>query len=294
MVHGLSEFQGAEKQIAETKGHYRAKNEFGGENSVDIGTVGDIHGCYHGAYGDEEARSESEESDFGTIDNLKIQGKQATATSSDMPLIVSGRKAARSLRLFRGDGNRDIESLIEMPTPEGDNKPQEVAHEAISNGGSGNKNADFSGTKIRLSPDPTTTTVTSKLPENDASKIVGLEPVSSATYFPHTPADQKYIKYTIVDADGTSTKTRHLTADLEFDHSTDGDITKIQKYAGHKDEIDNLAQNLDSAKIKSEYQDNNKSVKFGTNQFISPNVKEQDKTLNTSEKDKIDEDEVEG
>ena len=294
MVHGLSEFQGAEKQIAETKGHYRAKNEFGGENSVDIGTVGDIHGCYHGAYSDEEARSESEESDFGTIDNSKIQGKQATATSSDMPLLVSGRKAARSLRLFRGDGNRDIESLIEMPTPEGDNKPQEVAHEAISNGGSGNKNADFSGTKIRLSPDPTTTTVTSKLPENDASKIVGLEPVSSATYFPHTPADQKYIKYTIVDADGTSTKTRHLTADLEFDHSTDGDITKIQKYAGHKDEIDNLAQNLDSAKIKSEYQDNNKSVKFGTNQFISPNVKEQDQTVNTSEKDKIDEDEVEG
>ena len=291
MVHGLSEIQGTEKQIAEAKGQYSAENKFGEDLSVDLRKARNIHGHYRG-HSDKQVRNENEESDFGCIDNSKIQGQQSTTTSSDKPLLVSGRKAARSLRLFRGDGDRDIESLIEMPTPEGDNKPQEVAHEAISNGGGDNKKADFSGSKIRLSPDPTTT-VTSKLPENDGSKIVGLEPVSSATYFPHTPADQKYIQYTIVDADGTSTKTRHLTADLEFDHSTDGDITKIQKYIGHKGEIDNLVQNLDSTKIKNDHQDSSKSVKFGKNQFISPNMKEQDQIM-LPEKDKIDEDEVGG
>ncbi|CUM45065.1 uncharacterized protein AC631_01342 [Debaryomyces fabryi] len=292
MAHGPSEFVGAEKQVSERKGHHRTENEIREENAMDRDVVRDIQERFRGGCGEEEVRSESDEPDFARIENLKIQGQHTTATSSDMPLIVSGRKAARSLRLFRGDGNRDIESLIEMPTPEADNKPQEVAHEAIANGGGGNNNTEAGASKIRISPE-SNTPVIGKLPENDASKIVGLEPVSSATYFPHTPADQKYIQYTIVDADGTSTKTRHLTADLEFDHSSDGDITKIQKYVGHKDDIDHV-QNLDSTKIKNKHHDNNKSVKFGTNQFYSPNVKEQDQVTQASENDKIEEDEVEG
>jgi len=295
MVHGLSDFVGAEKQVSERKRQHRTEKEVGEENTMDRDRDmdRDIQGRFRGVCPDGKGRSESDEPDFAIIENPKIQGQHTTTSSSDMPLIVSGRKAARSLRLFRGDGNHDIENLIDMPTPEADNKPQEVAHEAIVNGGGGNKNAATGGSKIRISPE-SNTSVIGKLPENDASKIVGLEPVSSATYFPHTPADQKYIQYTIVDVDGASTKTRHLTADLEFDHSSDGDITKIQKYVGHKDDIDNLVQNLNSTQIKNKHHDNNKSVKFGGSQFYSPNVKELDHIAQATENDKIEEEEVEG
>lgn len=296
MEHILSEFQGAEhkagKKVTETEGQYRYKCEHRGENAM----IRDGHGGYRGTSCNREAGSDGEESDFGTIEkDGKIQGHHATTTSSDLPLMVTGRKAARSLRLFRGDGNRDIESLIEMPAPEADNRPHELVHEATTNGGSGHKNVDSEVSKIRI-PSDSTTSVTAKHPEDDASKLVGLEPVSSATYFPHTPADQKFIQCAIVNTHEASTKTHHLTPDLEFDHSCDGDITKIHKYlatSNHKEEVDKLVENLESAEIKYKQQDNNKSVTFGTNQFYSPTVKEQDQIVNSLENDKIEEGEVE-
>lgn len=87
--------------------------------------------------------------------------------------VVTGRKAAHSLRLFRGDGEADDDFAAAVPEPG------------------------------RTSPSHPL-----------------LEPVSSATYFPHTP-----IKETPADS------LQHLTADVEFDHGSHGDITKIHKHA---------------------------------------------------------------
>lgn len=98
----------------------------------------------------------------------------------DVP-VVTGRKAARSLRLFRGDGTA-LDTLID----------------------SADEGAEpMNGAAERQSP----------------SEGGDLNPVSSATYFPHHSERMQ----AAVDS-----VTQHLTADLEFDHSRDG-ITKIQK-----------------------------------------------------------------
>jgi hypothetical protein len=81
---------------------------------------------------------------------------------------ILGRKAARSLRIFRG---------VTTPT-------HDIADDSLDDIDLGSKD---------------------------------LDPVSSATYFPHTPS-QSSIPHT-----------QHLTANLEFDHTSNGSITKIKK-----------------------------------------------------------------
>ena len=110
--------------------------------------------------------------------------------------VVTGRKAARSLRLFRGDGSAALETLI-------DNTDDHTERSPI---------------KDPLHADDSVVDVdTPTVPENGPSE---LNPVSSATYFPH------HTERTNMARSGSVTQ--HLTADLEFDHSG-ASITKIQK-----------------------------------------------------------------
>jgi hypothetical protein len=113
--------------------------------------------------------------------------------------VVTGRKAARSLRLFRGDGSAALETLIDTTDDHQERSPIKDPLHASS------------------AADPVVDADTASKPENGPSE---LNPVSSATYFPH------HTERTNVTQSGTVTQ--HLTADLEFDHSG-ASITKIQK-----------------------------------------------------------------
>lgn len=105
----------------------------------------------------------------------RVNPPTPTPPQDEEVAVVTGRKAAHSLRLFRGDGETDDELGAQVPEPG------------------------------RTSP----------------SRPL-LEPVSSATYFPHTPVKEA------APADGL----QHLTADVEFDRGRHGDITKIHKHSG--------------------------------------------------------------
>lgn len=124
-----------------------------------------------------------------------------TATSGqddDVP-VVTGRKAARSLRLFLGNGRGYDLAIAESLAAE----------------------SKTTESMLELSPDPET---------NPSLQI--LEPVSSATYFPHTPL--KTIPKTVAIApDEVSPDTaplQHLTADLEFERGLHGELTNIKKH----------------------------------------------------------------
>ncbi|KAG5420594.1 KCS1 [Candida metapsilosis] len=124
---------------------------------------------------------------------------QVSSEAPAMTTQLTGRKAARSLRIFR-----DID-------PNGVAIDEEVP-------------ADNSQ-------------VRSSLAEKLGAKETDLEPVSSATYIPHTPATSEHTRANldeIVPQEIQSSVTpvlavqpQHLTANLEFDHGLNGDITKI-------------------------------------------------------------------
>lgn len=130
-----------------------------------------------------------------------LQSTNSTAASnsdvpSDIP-VVTGRKAARSLRLFRGDGY-NIQDLIDLES--NDDTSEFIDHETTE----------------------------------DAKQEPELEPISSATYFPHTPIKEKdeanfedEIKAPSPppDLEEEVIEPQHLQADVEFDHS---DMSKIQ------------------------------------------------------------------
>lgn len=141
---------------------------------------------------------------------------------------VAGRKAARSLRLFRGNG-WPLDQLVELEALE------ELA--AVPS----HENATAAAKELTLRPTTSAKSITlpmgnaamgDRVPpisvpdseENDSHGSM-LEPVSLATYFPHTPIDLP----TKVD-DSTEATLQHLMADLEFDHGSGGDITKVKMH----------------------------------------------------------------
>lgn len=103
-------------------------------------------------------------------------------------VVVTGRKAARSLRLFRGDTVDEEKERKNSITVNNE-------HERRS-----------SRVKSPL------------LESSDLALLPALEPVSSATYFPHTPARVNLI------TENDEVETQHLTADMEFDHDTKKNI----------------------------------------------------------------------
>lgn len=107
-------------------------------------------------------------------------------------MLVTGRKAARLMNLFRGDGH-NVDALID-PTDK-ERAPSR---------------------KASLKKPAT-------LPHTNSPS---LEPVSSATYIPHHPVK---LKEDPTDAQSPDDNLQHLTADVEFDRGSDGDITRIKK-----------------------------------------------------------------
>lgn len=117
-------------------------------------------------------------------------------TDEEVP-VVTGRKAARSLRLFLGDGHTFDSSMVDSQAAD-----HPLTTETIS----------------QLSPDPET-----------HSALPMLEPVSLATYFPHTPL-KNLPKAATPDAAPDNAALQHLTADVEFERDLKGELTNIKKH----------------------------------------------------------------
>ncbi|KAI5954565.1 KCS1 [Candida jiufengensis] len=184
-----------------------------------------------------------------TTDNNNIvpstsSTQRSSTTSSDLPVSsnqLSGRKAARSLRIFRGieDDQQDEDEATDQ-----------------------NKLSIISPVKEKI-----------------ITEGIDLEPVSSATYIPHTPAtlehhnihhihnNQDNLEKLIIAKEFEEPITptllprpQHLTANLEFDHGINGDITKISSVYtnNHINEVkDNDIKNLhnkDDAKETIEFE----------------------------------------
>lgn len=124
----------------------------------------------------------------------------STTTEGELQ-VVTGRKAARSLRLFLGDGCPFDPAIVDTLASE-----QPISSERIAE-----LSTDSEG--------------------KNACPI--LEPVSSATYFPHTPLkNPSEAIFTTAEALGVSNDTplQHLTADLEFERGKHGELTNIKKH----------------------------------------------------------------
>lgn len=143
-----------------------------------------------------------------------------TIAGTNETVAVSGRKAARSLRLFRGDlGESSVPSILNGDTDQPNVKKQKDVQEGDNP----------SATTIITKPIPEDPLVAGDKDSDDKPKVTAmqhLEPISSATYFPHTPACTS-LSTSADELDPVSTQ--HLTADLEYDHTSCGDITKVQK-----------------------------------------------------------------
>ncbi|CUM64254.1 uncharacterized protein PRCAT00001851001 [Priceomyces carsonii] len=197
-----------------------------------------IHPC-------KQQRQDSQDDDQHRLQEQKLESNLSSA-SANTPTseiaaqnVVTGRKAARSLRLFRGDTTiNQIGDLIDQKEPGYElNEKSPVDFKSLKE--------SKETPKIQLS----------LLPGNEP-RVFDLEPVSSATYFPHTPADQSASLATIQNNISALPETQHLTADLEFDHSQDGDITKIHKY---KKDDQPEKENEDQKDVEVD----KKEVKFG-------------------------------
>lgn len=146
---------------------------------------------------------------------------------------VTGRKAARSLMIFRGDG-RNLETLIDSDHP----SPQHISFsnpETMSSTATKNETAAESAL----------------LEPTSAPQRPILEHASSATYFPHLPRPVRDFLANDDPVSGISPETadlQHLMADLEFDHDRDGDITQIKNHkSAQKGRKVNFAEPLDDS-----------------------------------------------
>lgn len=128
---------------------------------------------------------------------------------------VAGRKAARSLMLFRGDAHtNNLEALIDdhhKKDATGSANDSESTPQSFSTASQGNTSSakDNSALCLRDSPN--------------------LEPISSATYIPHHPVKLREGSSIHSSLHSPDTNLQHLMADVEFDRDSDGDITRIKK-----------------------------------------------------------------
>ncbi|RCK59620.1 Inositol hexakisphosphate kinase 1 [Candida viswanathii] len=158
----------------------------------------------------------------------------AASSTSDLPTsssanLLSGRKAARSLRIFQGLEN-------------------EEHHHHHHNHHHHHVHRHNTNDESRI-----TSPIKENLPQknnNSNADSLDLEPVSSATYIPHIPVTE-----TLPDEPITpilSVKPQHLTANLEYDHGLNGDITKISSVyssatSNNKNNNNNVTSNNKSA-----------------------------------------------
>lgn len=196
-----------------------------------------------------------------SINDLVLSDSMAPAPSSRKPSLsnhsssndlsipsnsLTGRKAARSLRIFRGVSNQQASDSIDETDLEENHNKLPVSKSTTSTTMTQKKAPkadDYSSliSSVRNKKRNSVLIIPDKpayAPSNAEmsieSNILDLEPVSSATYFPHTPADQKQSILSIPNTPRSTSpisdipQAQHLTADVEFDHTTNGDITKIK------------------------------------------------------------------
>lgn len=158
------------------------------------------------------------------------------STANDLPInnSLTGRKAARSLRIFRDVSNQQADH-IEETDPEEDSAltTTEKKHSTEDYSSLISSIRNKKRNSILIIPETPAYDPSAKDISID-SNILDLEPLSSATYFPHTPADQKLSILSIPNTprsaspDPVIPQAQHLTADVEFDHAANGDITKTK------------------------------------------------------------------
>lgn len=162
---------------------------------------------------------------------------------------VTGRKAARSLRLFEGDRHKD--PLADLEAQEESINVDDVKSSTQNFNQNFNQNLTqgFSPaqsytqnyntqTFTHLKP-PTPTKRGLRLALAVEDEIAAgpdipefrpmLEPVLSATYFPHTPVKDD-LQAQASDDHADTEHLQHLMADLEFDRGSHGDITQIKMH----------------------------------------------------------------
>lgn len=185
---------------------------------------------------------------------------------------ITGRKAARSLRIFRGTAE-DVKGKLAASTAlskqsslatagssvtmtsstnsiinteeelrnELNDLRNDLQFESLDQSNSTSLPTSTSNNAVAVVNAALTSVDHSSQPE--LQKSIDLEPVSSATYFPHTPADPiaetpslhqhhehrdgRHHAPTVISPTAIIAQTQHLTANLEFDHSSNGNITKI-------------------------------------------------------------------
>ena len=188
-------------------------------------------------------------------EHLKKSEELKRETGNDSPHTVTGRKAAHSLRLFRGDGS-EYDNVLNISGAESgqhlDKEKTYAEKEAVlaASEADENKAGGFDRKK----------------PDSLVEGTLDLEPVSSATYYPHTPADQKQI---ISYIGSNEAITQHLTPDMEFDHSGRGNITNLQKHGWGGENLTAVTDKLRDTDIAEQQEDI-------TRKSMSPEVREED------------------
>lgn len=177
----------------------------------------------------------SSDTEADEIESIKSKVRELRRASTEIDpvefaevvpgLSITGRKAARSLRLFRGltttddeVEDEDAKMSVTNEEPSVTYYPRKSITPGITEETSSAKyfprssitlvvTEEASSAKYFHSSIPEPLSYKSSIPEPLSYKSSIPDPLSSATYFPHTPADQK-----------SSPITQHLTADIEYDH----------------------------------------------------------------------------
>ncbi|EMG48530.1 hypothetical protein G210_0887 [Candida maltosa Xu316] len=191
--------------------------------------------------------------------------------SSSASLLLTGRKAARSLRIFQ-----DFSTNTTNPHPddniddhdENDDDEDEECHHI------GDTTTTTTSTTTTTTATTTLTNPVKLLSSPVKEKITNeldLEPLSSATYIPHTPAnenlqnDEIILPGELLDEPLTpisSIKPQHLTANLEYDHTINGDITKISSVYNKNDTATETTTNNDNTLSKQKSRNRSGSVEL--------------------------------
>ncbi|KAL6454401.1 KCS1 Inositol hexakisphosphate kinase 1 [Candida maltosa Xu316] len=180
--------------------------------------------------------------------------------SSSASLLLTGRKAARSLRIFQ-----DFSTNTTNPHPddniddhdENDDDEDEECHHI------GDTTTTTTSTTTTTTATTTLTNPVKLLSSPVKEKITNeldLEPLSSATYIPHTPANENLLDEPLTPI--SSIKPQHLTANLEYDHTINGDITKISSVYNKNDTATETTTNNDNTLSKQKSRNRSGSVEL--------------------------------
>lgn len=173
--------------------------------------------------GPDSNEPDSNEIDSNEIDSLRSPGSPGSnePAASTIP-SASGPVVQKSMS-FDGYASHDFGDLQDLLAPSNPITSRKAARSLRLFMPTSTEDDDVVGAPRRNSRMLTPNEETGD--EDGPGDVV--EPISSATYFPHTPADPN-APFT-APLPLPPTVTHHLTADVEFDHLLTGNITRITK-----------------------------------------------------------------